>query len=842
MQRPSDLERRSAVEAISALARKGSFAEAHALADRCLEAMPGDTAVLFAKASALLDCGRFAESRATYEEAQRQGLDSAQLYRQLGWACFQGGASQDAVAYLTKAIDADPGSFESHFCLGLVLEAQARYDDAVVALRHAVQLAPRDFQALLELGKCALENDSYSAELHLRDALKVRPEDPAAWSNLGFALARQDRHVDSIRAFEKAYALDTRPDDNIDAFANLAVAYAGEGRLADACAVLHDSLRSRPSPFAHFNYALALLAEGRLAEAWPHHEFRLLMEPHVSNRPPYAKPVWSGQDIDGKSVLIRTEQGVGDMIQFLRYVPMLKAKGANVLLKVAKELEVLAGSVRGVDRVLPVHETPLDFDFYIHALSLPGAFATDLESIPHSVPYIVADATRKARWAQQLAGLRARLRVGLVWAGNPKHQRDRYRSIDFGMLQPLFSVPDVRFVLLQKGNPAVDVASITSVQEPLDLGPELADFADTAAVIDELDLVIGVDTAVIHLAGALGKPVWTLLPKPCDWRWLHERDDSPWYPSMRLFRQRVRGDWTFPIDAAAEALRLCVASASHITAPSIAPSSDTGRVATEVGAAPVPTRPSSETTLQAAQSRFAAVAEGRYGVLQYRPGRSLVEQSIEWFGEFAQRHVRMLERVVRAGATVVEVGAGVGAHVLPLSAAVGPSGRVIAFERDDVTRRMLRQNIQANRLNNVTVLPSLGGGQPQAAVPATMAAAPEAAASTDSIDSLRFDGIELLKVAYGSDATEVVRGAEETLWRARPLLFLHISDAPSSAPIADDVKQFGYRCWRVDAPLFDVDNFNRQDRDLLQGVVAYALLAFPEERDVGASLDGCPEL
>ena len=259
----------------------------------------------------------------------------------------------------------------------------------------------------------------------------------------------------------------------------------------------------------------------------------------------------------GKVVLLYGEQGLGDVIQFSRYAAAVKGLGATVFLFVSQALSDLARRIPGVDRVvLPGEAVPAP-DFHIHLMSLPAVFDTGLDTIPATVPYVSVTGERKERWSRRLAEVSG-LRVGLVWAGSPQHVGDRQRSIALERLGALGTVSGVSFVSLQKGDREEDANTEAGAWFVERLGPELEDLADAAAVIDELDLVICVDTALAHLAGALGKPVWVLLPTPADFRWMEEREDSPWYPTMRLFRQRVRGEWDEVIERVKAALEEAV--------------------------------------------------------------------------------------------------------------------------------------------------------------------------------------------------------------------------------------------------------------------------------------------
>jgi hypothetical protein len=356
----------------------------------------------------------------------------------------------------------------------------------------------------------------------------------------------------------------------------------------------------------------------------------------------------------------------------------------------------------------------------------------------------------------------------------------------------------------------------------VDLGPELEDFADTAAVIEQLDLVLCVDTAVAHLAGALGKPVWLMLPRPADFRWLEEREDSPWYPTMRLFRQSRRDHWEEVVQRVKAALQERVRS---VIATQVAVDRGVGRRSLPRPAVVQPGVPAGH------RPGFSAVAETRMGIMQYLPDEAPLGASLHWYGEYLQPQLDLLVRLLRPGATLLEADAGVGAHALFLGKALGAAGHLFVYEPRPVVQRILRQNLVANRILNVTLMRRrLGGGGEASPV------------VSETIDELQLERLDWLKVNAGGLALEVLAGAGETLWRLRPLLFLTADDVPTLHELAQRVQAFSYRCWRMDTALFNPANFNRRDTDIFSGRTALALLAIPEEIDVDMALDECVEL
>jgi precorrin-6B methylase 2 len=385
-------------------------------------------------------------------------------------------------------------------------------------------------------------------------------------------------------------------------------------------------------------------------------------------------------------------------------------------------------------------------------------------------------------------------------------------------LAPLGNLQALRFYALQKGSREEEAAAPPPGFTVQNLGPELRDFGETAAAISQLDLVLSVDTSVAHLAGAMGKPVWLMLPKAADWRWLEHREESPWYPTMRLFRQRVQGEWSEVVERVGATLHALRNGGKSLPA---------ANVVAPVELVPTVARSTHITGQLAAMS---AVAETRMGALQYLPDEPLVGDSLRWYGELLQPQLDLLVPMVRPASTVLEVGAGVGAHALALAVAAGDEGHLILYESNPVARRILRKNLDVNRVGNVTLMRW------------TCSAGASAQPSLESLDELQLDRLHLLKVNDAAAVTDVLTGAVATLWRLRPLLFLAVEDESALTGTAVRIRECGYRCWRVETPWFNPRNFNRRDDDMFAGRAALALLAIPEESDTGVAQSGFVEL
>ena len=403
-------------------------------------------------------------------------------------------------------------------------------------------------------------------------------------------------------------------------------------------------------------------------------------------------------------------------------------------------------------------------------------------------------------------------------------------------LAPLGALPDVAFFSLQKGDKEAEARNPPEPFKLSNLGPELRDFSDTAAVIEQLDLVICVDTSVGHLAGAMGKRVWLMLPQSSDWRWLDRSDDTPWYPSMRLFRQSKRGEWNDVVDRIKKALEDLVRSNSTAT---------TSLAIVTSGCAPFQrTAVPDHRDLPGHRPGFSAVAETRHGILQYFPDDPWVGTSLRWYGEYLEGQLLLLARMIERGAVVMEVGAGIGAHAVMLGSALSPEGHLFLYEGRPRLRRVLRQNLGANGVTNVTVMhhilhgENLSTGAQDDVINGEREDSPMSTqGGSETLDQLKLERLSWLKINEGVAALDVLQGGTETIWRLRPRLFVASPSEPDLKMIVDRAKGLGYRCWRVQTHLFRADNFNRRESDIFDGSAALAMLCIPEEQE----FDGAPE-
>jgi tetratricopeptide (TPR) repeat protein len=488
-------------------------------------------------------------------EAVRLNPKMPKPYLNMGLALVLAGKSNDAVAAFRRALEFNPEFVDALLALGNTLNSMDQHADAANVFRRLLKLKPDSFDALLGLGTALRDSgDPAGAIPILRQAITLQPQSSPAHNVLGVALGLTGRVDDAIAEFRRA--IEIQPDNAV-AMKNLGVALAERGQFDDAIEVLDKSIDLKPDmPESHGNLALLLLMRGDFARGFREYEWRSKVQLTLFVAPRnFPQPRWDGQPLNGKTILLHAEQGFGDTIQFVRYLPMVAQFGGRIILDCPRELVPILRSAPGVETIIPTGESLPRFDCHCPLLSLPLALNTDLNTIPAAIPYITPDRQAVEHWKSRINP--DAFKVGFVWAGAAKNKLDHKRSIPFELISKLFSL-NVHFFSLQKGREAPPPPPGMTF---IDWTSDLHDFADTAALVAHLDLIISVDTAVAHLAGAMGKPVWMMIPFVPDWRWLLNRDDSPWYPTLRLFRQTSPGDWPNVVERVRDALQ------SQSTAP-----------------------------------------------------------------------------------------------------------------------------------------------------------------------------------------------------------------------------------------------------------------------------------
>lgn len=495
--------------------------------------------------------GRLSEAQKICQQVLAADPKSAGAEHLLGVIAHQTGKLGEAIEHLRRAVKLSPGIAIYHANLGEMQRLAGRPKLAVEEARRALEIEPKMANALSNLGVALYElKDFEGAARAQREAIAAKGDFAEGHSNLGNALHALRRFDEAVDAYRRALAL--KPD-YADAWSNLGTALHHGGNFDEAVAALRHAVALAPQHAnAHTGLGIVLLMRGDLAEGWDEYEWRLRSTERKGPRFPLTP--WQGESLAGKHIYVQAEQGFGDAIHFMRYLPLLAARAGQVTVRVHQQLVTLfRDSLPAGITVLGDRGKPAPYQCDTVLLSLPRLFKTRLETIPASVPYLRVQAEAARRWNRRLGKLPG-VKVGLVWAGNPQHINDHRRSIDFKFFAPLLNTRGASFVSLQFGPHAADVKTLKKGTIE-DLSAEIAGFSEPAAAIQALDLLISIDSSTAHLAGALGKPVWVLLPWVTDWRWMLSREDSPWYPTMRLFRQKRGEAWADVIGSVTKELK-----------------------------------------------------------------------------------------------------------------------------------------------------------------------------------------------------------------------------------------------------------------------------------------------
>ena len=492
--------------------RAGALDQAETICRNVLAYRPDDYGASHLLALCLEQGGRLAEAATAYSRAILASPDNPVPHLHLGKLCAALHQPENALSAVDRALALNPHWPDALILRARVLAGLHRQAEALTAFRRAVMAAPADIQMLTELGLAAQSAGELDEALAaFQRAAALEPENAAVLSNLGNHL---HQHM---------------------------------GRPREALLIHRKALAAAPgNAVIRYNHALTCLSLGLFADGWRDYEWRWQASPAGLRRRDFVQPQWDGAGLEGRVILLHAEQGYGDCIQFLRFAERVRYRGGRVVVQTRAALAPLVADVAGVERVVTPDQDAGPIDTHLPLMSLPRVLGLTCESDLAMVqPYLHAPSGKAAAWRGRMTGGVGRLRVGIVWAGDPKHGGDHLRSISPASMAAALSGVAGRAALfgLQKSERHDGAPAACGIPGLIDLGPGLEDFADTAAAIMALDLVITVDTAVAHLAGALGKPVWVLLPLAPDWRWQQERSDSPWYPTMRLFRQRQHGEW-----------------------------------------------------------------------------------------------------------------------------------------------------------------------------------------------------------------------------------------------------------------------------------------------------------
>lgn len=539
----------------------GRLAEAEGLYRRVLADHPRHARAAELLGALAAQTGRNAVALDLLSRAAALDPSSPSVQTNLAESLRRAGKYDEAIAACERAIALDPHQPVAHNNLGVTLAEKGEYERAAGAYRRAIELKADYAEPHSNLASALRESGQYtSAAAAAQRAVDLAPRVAANHNNLGTMLMELGQEAQAAAAYRRAIELDPH---YADAWSNLGNALTILGDEPGALAALERATLLDPRAVQfHWNFAVGLLRAGLLDRAWREYEWRwempaTLPRPRARFQPRrFPSSHWDGRPLSGKTILLHAEQGLGDTIQFCRYAPMTAGRGARVIMEVQPELRRLfANGLFGVDQVFERGEALPPFDEHCPLMSLPLAFRTDARTVPAHVPYLTPDASLVERWRRRVDQSTGKPKVGLCWAGSGTHQDDRNRSIPLAEFAALAAC-DVTFHSLQKGPAAAEAAMPPVGLRMVDHATDLTDFAETAALVSHLDLVVTVDTAVAHLAGAMGKPTWILLSSFPDWRWLMQGADSAWYPSARLFRQEKRRVWR-PV---LESVALCLCS------------------------------------------------------------------------------------------------------------------------------------------------------------------------------------------------------------------------------------------------------------------------------------------
>lgn len=520
--------------------------------DRALALQPDYVLALTNRGAVLFDLKRYDQALESYDCALAIRPDHADaLYNRAG-VLHALKRYEQAVADYDRAIGSRPEFAAAHANRGNSLNELHRFEEALESFDRALVLHPTLFEALCSRGNTLNKLHRFEEALVSYDsALILNPDHAPSHYNRGTTLHEMRQYPEALKSYDRALHLQPNYPD---ALSNRGATLYELKRHQEALESYDRALVLQPDyPEAHWNAASLRLLTGDFKRGWVEYEWRWQYEIMALANRNFAQPLWRGHEIQGKTILLHAEQGLGDTIQFCRYSSLVAARGGRVILEVDKRLRGLMESLAGVTQLISAGDPLPEFDLHCPLLSLPLAFDTRLETIPSKIPYLRPPTDKLEEWTRRLEKTQG-CRVGLVWAGNAAHHRDQIRSIDFSMLAPLLGT-GARFVSIQTDVRAKDLAMLNACPDIDQYADKLVEFSDTAALISNLDLVISVDTSVVHLAGALGRPVWVLLPHLPDWRWLLDRDSSPWYPTAHLFRQDNRRDWESVISSVRDALR-----------------------------------------------------------------------------------------------------------------------------------------------------------------------------------------------------------------------------------------------------------------------------------------------
>ncbi|MCL1470794.1 FkbM family methyltransferase [Argonema antarcticum] len=800
-----------------AFEEQGKVEEAIASYQQSIAANPHNAEAHYNLGNIFDAAGKLEEAIASYQQAIALNPDYANAHYNLGVALWKQDKLEDAIASYQKALTLNPNDAEAHNNLGNALQEQGKLEDAIASYQKALTLNPNYAQAYNNLGNALQEEGKLEdAIAHYQKALALNPHNAEAHNNLGNAFEEWGKLEDAIAYYQQALILNP---NYANAYNNLGNILLAQGKLAEAQTLLRQALILKPNfAEAHQNLAISLLLTGDFKNGFAEYEWRWQTKEFIRKSLPY--PIWDGSSLQGKTILLVCEQGFGDNIQFIRYAPLIAQLGCRVIVVCYEALLRLFSTVAGIEQIVT---TGAIVQFEIHAplLNLPHLFGTTLETIPASIPYL--EAQQPYPFTLQ-APPETLLKVGIVWAGSSAHKNDRNRSCELKHFLSLLDIPQIAFYSLQKEPKAADLAKIGIVKVQ-DLSEKFNDFADTAAAIAQLDLIISVDTAVAHLAGAMGKPVWVLLTKIPDWRWMLEGEDSPWYPTMRLFRQSREGDWAEIFERVAVALQNLVAEL-HKNDEQVGL---TDRYSQEKL---IETINHDDKNLLSADG-FNRLKKCRHGVFLYNINDTYIGRHLDIYGEYGEAEIELFQQIVKNNDLVVDVGANIGIRTLFFASAVGSAGTVMAFE----PQRIIFQNLCANlALNSVinTYSYNVAVGDVIGSIKVPVIDYDRANNFGDriegelvqviTIDSLNLPYCRLINLDVGGMELKVLQGGANTIIRLKPILYIKNETQGNLTSTISYLDSLEYKMYWHITPFYNANNYLQNPENLFGNIVSMNML------------------
>jgi FkbM family methyltransferase len=827
----------------SVLLRLKRVPEAIAHHRRALERMPDNAKAHYNLALSLYDDGQIDAAIHHYQQAIAFQPDYANAHHNLGMALYRQDKLLEAISHYQQAVALDPNHVSARNSLGVALYKQDRLEEAIQHYRHAIDLKPDYISAYDNLGIALKQQKKYDEAAQVfRQAIQLRPNNANAYINLGNTLRDLGDLEAALIHIQEAVRLQPTNADAHNSYACLMVDLC---RFDEAIASFEQAVQHRPDfADAHLNLGIILLQVGQFERGFSEYHWRWKTSQCPDLR--YINAMWRGSDLTGKTILLTAEQGFGDTIQFARYAPLVAQFGGQVVIACQQPLLRLLATVPGVNRCANRDKDDVDVHAHAPLLELPYILGTTLATIPAQVPYLSPPPDAQIN-LQSFPGVR--LKIGIVWAANPNNSTSSRRSCPLAQFLALLdTLPHIALYSLQKDAPEADQALLQGRDRLQDLQAQLNDFADTAAAIVQLDLILTVDTAVAHLAGALGKPTWTLLPYIADWRWLLDREDSPWYPTMRLFRQRQPGDWEEVFARVATALQSDAETLLAAILPAQQPAVRTVPQASTPSTrfvpnpapqpiTPPPARPPLPSSLLSPQAStikpptsslaltgFNRIKQCRHGVFLHNIQDTGVGRSLDLYGEWSEGDVQLFQSLVKLGHTVVEVGAGIGAHTVMLAQLVGLQGKVVAIEPQRKVFQTLCANLALNSIAN-TYTYQIALGDRAGFVPIDQLRQTSATASSPTslsleataqgqeqaqlatLDSFNLAQCHLLTLNVGHSLEAVLAGAQQTIQRCQPMIYV-VCDRPAPDPTARAaLMALGYTLYWHRPPLYNANNW-----------------------------------